>query len=101
MLSPLGSRTFAANKIATTMIKQIICQLLHIAKRLYAQLSNSEIVRIVKAWVVRLLGKKEEQTSKVSQQKTQQKSNSNSPMPKFLLYHTCYDIVFKPPARGY
>ena len=59
------------------MIKNIIRQLLHIAKRLYAQLSDSEIVRIVKAWAVQLLGKKEEQASIAPQQKVTQKAQRN------------------------
>ena len=70
------------------MIKNIIRQLLHIAKRLYAQLSDSEIVRIVKAWAVRLLGKKKEQTSIAPQQKAsqkaQQKSNTNTLAPSLV-----------------
>ncbi len=37
------------------MIKNIIRQLFDLAKRLFTQLCDNDIVRIVKAWVKRLL----------------------------------------------
>ena len=36
------------------MIKNIIRQLLKLAQRLFTQLSNNGIVRIVKAWAIQL-----------------------------------------------
>ncbi len=46
------------------MIKNIIRQLLKLAQRLFTQLSNNEIVRIVKAWAIQLFTEKKEQIAK-------------------------------------
>ena len=55
------------------MIKNIIRQLLKLAQRLFTQLSNNEIVRIVKAWAIQLFTEKKEQIVKTPQRKTRQK----------------------------
>ena len=46
------------------MIKNIIRQLLKMGQRLFTQLSNNEIVRIVKAWAIQLFTDKKEQIAK-------------------------------------
>ena len=51
----LGGCTFAQTQKTNAMIKNIIRQLFDLAKRLFTQLCDNDIVRIVKAWVKRLL----------------------------------------------
>ena len=63
------------------MIKNIIRQLLKLAQRLFTQLSNNEIVRIVKAWAIQLFTDKKEQIAKTPQRKTKQKSQPSTSAP--------------------
>ena len=55
LYSSLGGCTFAQTQKTNAMIKNIIRQLFDLAKRLFTQLCDNDIVRIVKAWVKRLL----------------------------------------------
>ena len=57
------------------MIKNSIRQLLKLAQRLFTQLSNNEIVRIVKAWAIQLFTEKKEQIAKTPQRKTKKNHN--------------------------
>ena len=57
------------------MIKNIIRQLLKLAQRLFTQLSNNEIVRIVKAWAIQLFTEKKEQIARTPQRKTSKNHN--------------------------
>ena len=63
------------------MIKNIIRQLLKLAQRLFTQLSNNEIVRIVKAWAIQLFTEKKEQIAKTPQRKTIKKSRPSTSVP--------------------
>ena len=63
------------------MIKNIIRQLLKLAQRLFTQLSNNEIVRIVKAWAIQLFTEKKGQIAKTPQRKTIQKSQPSTSVP--------------------
>ena len=60
------------------MIKNIIRQLLKLAQRLFTQLSNNEIVRIVKALAIQLFTEKKEQIVRTPQRKTRQKSQPST-----------------------
>ena len=65
------------------MIKNIIRQLLKLAQRLFTQLSNNEIVRIVKAWAIQLFTEKKEQIAKHLNER-QNKNHNLQQVPQLL-----------------